>query len=179
MTSKTKIRKSAPNLPEKKPEKFDRSAVKFITNDKGVSPASGSKSIDFTHVLANQALQTLWASPDKDQQDTQINYTLATLIGISPQDELEGMLAAQMIACHNASMECFRRAMLKEQTIEGRSMNLGQANKLTRSYSILMEALNKHRGKGQQKVTVEHVHVHEGGQAIVGSVEGNLGQKLF
>ena len=26
-------------------------------------------------------------------------------------------------------------------------------------------------GKGLQKVTVEHVHVHSGGQAIVGSVE--------
>jgi hypothetical protein len=29
----------------------------------------------------------------------------------------------------------------------------------------------RHRGKGQQKVTVEHVHVHSGGQAIVGTVE--------
>jgi hypothetical protein len=36
----------------------------------------------------------------------------------------------------------------------------------------VLEALNRHRGKGQQKVTVEHVHVHEGGQAIVGNVEG-------
>ena len=33
-----------------------------------------------------------------------------------------------------------------------------------------MEALNRHRGKGQQRVTVEHVHVHQGGQAIVGAV---------
>jgi hypothetical protein len=33
-----------------------------------------------------------------------------------------------------------------------------------------MEALNRHRGKGQQKMTVEHVHVHDGGQAIVGFV---------
>jgi hypothetical protein len=34
-------------------------------------------------------------------------------------------------------------------------------------------ALNRHRGKGgQQKVTVEHVHVHAGGQAVVGVVEG-------
>ena len=33
-----------------------------------------------------------------------------------------------------------------------------------------LEALNKHRGKGQQKVTVEHVHVHQGGQAIVGRI---------
>jgi hypothetical protein len=30
--------------------------------------------------------------------------------------------------------------------------------------------LNRHRGKGQQKVTVEHVHVHSGGQAVVGMI---------
>jgi hypothetical protein len=35
----------------------------------------------------------------------------------------------------------------------------------------LLDALNKHRGKGQQKVTVEHVHVHAGGQAVVGTIE--------
>jgi len=37
------------------------------------------------------------------------------------------------------------------------------------------EALDKHRGKGQQKVTVEHVHVHRGGQAIVGAVKAGWG----
>ena len=42
----------------------------------------------------------------------------------------------------------------------------------TRTYATLLEALNRHCGKGQQKVTAEHVHVHEGGQAIVGNVEG-------
>jgi hypothetical protein len=36
-------------------------------------------------------------------------------------------------------------------------------------------ALNRHRGKGQQKVTVEHVHVHDGGQAIVGNVQAGGG----
>ena len=36
-------------------------------------------------------------------------------------------------------------------------------------------ALNRHRGKGQQKVTVEHVHVHAGGQAVVGMVEARGG----
>jgi uncharacterized protein YcbX len=43
-------------------------------------------------------------------------------------------------------------------------------NKLARTFASQVEALNRHRGKGQQKVTVEHVHVHEGGQAIVGNV---------
>ena len=85
------------------------------------------------------------------------------------------MIAAQLVACHNASMECYRRAMIGEQTFEGRRENLNQANKLSRTYSTLLESLNRHRGKGQQKVTVEHVHVHEGGQAIVGNVESRGG----
>ena len=57
-------------------------------------------------------------------------------------------------------------------TLEGRRDNLSQANKLSRTYAVLLDALNRHRGKGgQQKVTVEHVHVHAGGQAVVGVVE--------
>ena len=87
-------------------------------------------------------------------------------MGIGPKDELEGMIAAQLIAAQR-----YRRAMLGEQTFEGRRENLSQANKLSRTYAVLLDALNRHRGKGQQKVTVEHVHVHAGGQAVVGMVE--------
>src|SRR5262249_23040191 len=71
----------------------------------------------------------------------------------------------------NASMECYRRGMIPEQSFEGWRENLTQANQLSRTFSTVLEALNRHRGKGAQKVTVEHVHVHEGGQAIVGNVE--------
>ena len=92
-------------------------------------------------------------------------------MGIGPKDELEGMIAAQLLAAHNAAMECYRRAMIGEQSFEGRRENLSQANKLSRTYAVLLDALNRHRGKGQQKVTVEHVHVHAGGQAVVGMVE--------
>jgi hypothetical protein len=38
--------------------------------------------------------------------------------------------------------------------------------------ATLLEALNRHRGKGKQKVAVKHVHVREGGQVIVGNVAG-------
>ncbi len=34
-----------------------------------------------------------------------------------------------------------------------------------------MDTLKRYRTGGQQKVTVEHVTVNEGGQAIVGNVE--------
>jgi hypothetical protein len=90
--------------------------------------------------------------------------------GRFPRDELEGMLIGQLIASYNAAMECYRRAMLGEQPLEGRRENLNQANKLSRTYAALTEALDRHRGKGQQRITVEHVNVHSGGQAIVGAV---------
>jgi hypothetical protein len=132
----------------------------------------GSASDDWNNTLANQTINTLWVKHSDEQTvDRQFKAATAALIGIGPRDELEGMLAAQMIAAHSAAMECYRRAMLGEQSFEGRRENLNQANKLSRTYSTLLEALNRHRGKGQQKVRVEHVHVHSGGQAVVGVVE--------
>jgi hypothetical protein len=132
----------------------------------------GSQSDEFNATLANQAVQGLWlAHADPGSRDQLIQAALAALTGMAPRDELEGMLAAQMAATHSAAMECFRRAMLEAQTFEGRGQNLGHANKLVRSYAVLLEALDRHRGKGQQVVRVEHVTVNAGGQAIVGMVE--------
>jgi hypothetical protein len=129
----------------------------------------GSQSDAWNNILANQTMQALWLKhSNEDDRDKQIKATAAALVGIAPKDEIESMLAAQLIAAHNAAMECYRRAMLAEQTFEGRRENLGQANKLSRSCAVLLEALNRHRGKGQQKVTVEHVTVNAGGQAIGG-----------
>lgn len=108
---------------------------------------------------------------DLETQQRQFSATVAALVGIAPKDELEGMMAAQLIAAHNAAMENYRRAMISEQTFDGRRENLAQATKLSRTYATLLEVLNRHRGKGQQKVTVEHVHVHAGGQAVVGMVD--------
>jgi len=51
------------------------------------------------------------------------------------------------------------------------------AAKLMRTFANQTEALGRYRGKGEQKMTVEHVHVYKGGQAIVGQVsQKNIGQ---
>lgn len=131
----------------------------------------GSQSDHWNNLIANQADSALWLYSDKDARASQYSAIMAGLIGIGPKDELEGMIAAQLLGAHNAAMECHRRAMLSEQTLEGRRENLSQVNKLSRTFAVLLDALNRHRGKGQQKVTVEHVHVHSGGQAVVGVVE--------
>src|SRR5262245_14237150 len=81
----------------------------------------GSQSDHWNNVLANQTINGLWLKhSDSETRDKQYGATVAALLGIGPKDELEGMMAAQLIAAHNASMECYRRAMLGEQTFEGR-----------------------------------------------------------
>jgi hypothetical protein len=44
-----------------------------------------------------------------------VSVTVDALIGWKPKDEIEGMIAAQLLACHNASMECYRRAMIPRE----------------------------------------------------------------
>ena len=165
--------KRAPKQPTTPAEKVTTVVADDPDDRKGKLKAiGGSQSDHWNNVLANQTAQTLWIKhSDEAARDRQFGAVIAGLIGIAPRDELEGMLAAQLLAAHNAAMECHRRAMLGEQTFEGRRENLSQANKLSRTYAVLLDALNRHRGKGQQKVTVEHVHVHAGGQAVVGNVE--------
>ena len=137
----------------------------------------GSKFDDFNNILANSVIQSLWYGSDgKQDVERKTHAALATLASLEPENEIEGMLIAQMIACHFAAMECYRRAMIPEQSFEGRQAALNFANKLSRTYATQLDALNKNRGKGQQKVTVEHVHVHQGGQAIVGTVNAQGGR---
>jgi hypothetical protein len=158
-------KKKSAGIPEK--------VTTVVANGKGrLKAIGGSPSDQWNTVVANQTMSALWLEhSDEVTRDRQLGATVAGLAGIGPKDELESMIAAQLIAAHNAAMECYRRAMLAEQTFEGRRENLLQANKLSRTYAVLLEALNRYRGKGQQKVIVEHVHVHSGGQAIVGVVE--------
>ncbi|MFP6728862.1 MAG: hypothetical protein VCD50_01600 [Alphaproteobacteria bacterium] len=88
---------------------------------------------------------------------------------VEPKDQVEAMLAAQMAAIHNAIMTCTRR-LAQAETIEEYNSYERSLNKLTRTFATQLEALKRYRTGGQQKVTVEHVHVHQGGQAIVGNV---------
>jgi hypothetical protein len=98
------------------------------------------------------------------------NHAMAILQGIKPQDEIEGMLAVQMIGVHNMAMEAMRLVMISDQHPESKQNNTNRATKLLRTFTAQMDALKKYRTGGQQKMIVEHVHVHQGGQAIVGSV---------
>ncbi len=104
-------------------------------------------------------------------REARIQSAISMLQGIKPTDEVEGMMATQMVATHNVAMDCIFKAMIPNQTFEGRDQNLKHAAKLLSICLRQIEVLDKHRGKGQQKITVERVNVESGGQAIVGHIE--------
>jgi hypothetical protein len=102
---------------------------------------------------------------------------LATMMGIAPKDEVEAMLATQMIALHYQAMRMMQRTVVEGQSVAGVNYNINRSDKLLRAFRETLAALQKYRGKGvQQKVTVEHVHVHQGGQAVVGVISQTGGK---
>ena len=140
-----------------------------------LTEAFGTPDIELQNFLLNQVVQTFRdvVKPQEfgtEKLDEFCNNAVALLNGIEPRDEIEGMLAVQMIGVHNLAMETLKRAMMNGQTFEGKQASVNEATKMLRTFTAQIEALKRYRTGGQQKVTVEHVHVNEGGQAIVGTV---------
>jgi hypothetical protein len=106
---------------------------------------------------------------DREVDEADVNFMLAVVKGIKPRDHLEAMLAAQMAAIHMATMT-FTRRLASVESIPQQDSAERALNKLARTYATQMEALKRYRTGGEQKVTVQHVSVSEGGQAIVGNV---------
>jgi len=99
-----------------------------------------------------------------------VNGAIALAFGIEPQDEVEGMLAVQMTAAHNLAMEYARRTMGNDLSLKQANSLVNWTTKLMGLYARQVEALQKYRSKGQQRIVVQHVQVSEGGQAIIGNV---------
>ena len=85
------------------------------------------------------------------------------------------MLAAQMAAVHRATMT-FAGRLAHVENIPQQDSAERAFNKLARTFATQMEALRKYRSGGEQKMTVKHVTVNDGGQAIVGNVQGGEGR---
>ena len=68
------------------------------------------------------------------------------------------------------------RAAHPGQSFRVAQVNVEQATKMLRTFIAQMDALKKYRTGGQQKMVVEHVHVNEGGQAIVGNINQKGGK---
>jgi hypothetical protein len=131
--------------------------------------ALGTTDFDFYSGLLNQLLN---ASKEKEASESGTNFMLSVIKGIEPRDQIEAMLAAQMAAVHMASMT-FARRLAHVEMIQQQDSASNAFNKLTRTFASQVEALKRYRSGGEQKMTVQHVHVAEGGQVIVGNVNAS------
>jgi DNA-binding GntR family transcriptional regulator len=90
---------------------------------------------------------------------------------LAPQNVMEAMLAAQMIATNDAVLMFLNRSTSQDQSTEAADANVLRATRLMRVFTQQTEAMQKLKGKaGQPRLSVEQVNVHQGGQAIVGSI---------
>jgi hypothetical protein len=126
-----------------------------------------------SEAFANKALGQLGAILRRkgaaSPTQTELNVGLAAIDGMRPADEIEAMLAIQMVATHDVAMEMLTRA--KQAELMTTSQECGSlAVKLMRTYTAQVEALARLRRGGEQRVIVRHVSINEGGQAIVGTV---------
>ena len=129
---------------------------------------TGSTDIDFFKTIVSQVTATL----QNKKSEEVANFVSALMHGLKPRDETEGILIAQMAGTHNLIMEYMNRAMIPGQFLEASNDCINRAYKLMNIFLKQIDALERYRGKrAEQKVIVEHVHIHEGGKAIVGHVE--------
>jgi hypothetical protein len=133
-----------------------------------LAEALGTEDRDFLNGLLSQ-LANATNTNEPQTKEPALNFLVSVVRGIQPRDQVEAMLAAQMAAVHAASMT-FACRLAHVETLAQQDSAERAFNKLTRTFATQVEALKRYRTGGEQRVTVQHVSVSEGGQAIVGNV---------
>jgi hypothetical protein len=131
--------------------------------------ALGTGSSDFVNASLHQ-LQAAAQFPGSGISETGINAALAMIEGFAPQNEVEAALAVQMACTHIATMSVLAR-LGPGVGPEDRAVRLASAvARLVRAFTNQFEAYRRLRHGGDQYVRVEHVHINEGAQAVIGNV---------
>jgi hypothetical protein len=126
--------------------------------------ATGTASEEYSKLIFTQVYAGLFkvGAPDN---------TLAAaheaLLAMNPADEYEGMLCSRLLVLHDQYMHFMSIVTVPNQLQQIIDLSINRATKLMRVYNETLETLNRYRRKGEQKVTVQHVNVNNGGQAVI------------
>ena len=100
-----------------------------------------------------------------------MNAALAMIAGARPKDEIEGALVVQMSCTHAAAIAILGK-LDSGFGAERRIATYASAASCSLTvYVMQVEVFRRLRNGGQQFVRVEHVHVNDGGQAVIGNVK--------
>jgi hypothetical protein len=132
----------------------------------------GTASSDFVNASLVQ-IQAAARSPWGTVSEQSMNAALAMIEAANTKDEIEGALAVQMACTHVAAMALL--AKLDAQFVSERRVAAfgSAASRLLRAFAMQVEVLRRLRHGAHQYIRVEHVHINEGGQAVIGNVKAN------
>lgn len=143
-----------------------------LANGEKLNPDTFNKFLDafkvtvgsenYEHVVA--ILSTLAQGMPQFYREDQLNHIATLLPLVEPQDKIEAMLFGQFIALHEFGLKQLGSANRQGVPIQ-QEKSISQAIKLLNTANQTMQTLIKYRSRGQQ--TVQVVHVHNEGQAIV------------
>jgi hypothetical protein len=120
----------------------------------------GSQMDEWNNRLNNLVVSALpiAASNDKEQITHAATAASYGTMDMKPDDPIEGILIAQLMAANEASLAMYRKGWAQPpEFFEARTKYLQLADKAARTVVLLTERLDHHRGRGQQQITVKHV----------------------
>jgi len=175
--------KQQADLVEQTPrEKRAAMVPKFKGNTLEISPEQRDAMLDAMHTDHGGVLRSTLATSisgnmnlDGAEGEAAMNVALRLLVELQPQNALERMLLAQFIACDKAASQCLNIGFNPTNEANAKRKYLGLGVQFQGLLVRQVEALAKLRNGGRQHVTVEHVTVEAGGQAIVGNVAQGSG----
>jgi hypothetical protein len=139
--------------------------------------AFGTTSENVAHVEVERIAKAL-RQRDGKIDPAELDTVIAIVSGQRPKNELEAMVICQMAVTHALTMRSFGK-LNRSNEIQQRDSNALTVARLTKAFTSQVDALAKLRRGGEQRVVVEHVHIHAGAQAIVGAVTHSGGPRAL
>jgi hypothetical protein len=129
---------------------------------------------EFVDVLLGKLVEALRPGPFDALEEPTLNAALAIIDSMQPQSELEALLAVQIIATGFSGLRLLRQSQqhMSEEFID---IYGNYAIKLLRLQGEMIQTFDRYRRGNKQTVEVRHVHIHSGGQGVVGII--NDGQE--
>jgi hypothetical protein len=124
---------------------------------------------EFAEFMLGKLITALRPGPFDHLDEATLNAAIAIISSINPQTELAALMAVQIAATGFAALKFLRQSQhhMDEIYID---VYGGFAAKLFRLQLEMIQAFDRHQRGNKQTMEVRHIHIHAGGQGVVGIV---------
>jgi hypothetical protein len=136
----------------------------------------GTFSEEFADTMMGKVISGLRPNPYDILGETTLNAALATVASLRPESEIEALMCVQTVI---AGFSALRMLELSQRNLSEENIAVygGYANKLIKLQNDLLQTLDRRRKGNSQSIEVKHVHIHAGGQGVIGIVNHEEGQR--